>query len=157
VKKHIKQDIPQELLEGGSQAKEEIEALRRRVRLLSGKDKVMMTMYIDYGANYRQLARLMGISETSAARRIKRLTRRLADERYVACVQNRNKLTRLQLRIAREYLAHGLPMTKIASKYNLSYYVVRKNIRDAIETTASKERQAKPILPPPGDALRQLS
>jgi DNA-directed RNA polymerase specialized sigma24 family protein len=133
VKKQIEQDMSQEWLEIHRQTQEELSSLRERIGLLSGTDRVLMTMYIDRGASYRQLSELLRISETSVARRIRRLTRRLIDDRYIFCMRNREKLTSLQLRIVKYFLVRGLPMKQIAKKLDVSYYIVRKNMQEALK------------------------
>ena len=133
MKKQIEQDMSQEWWEVHRQTQEELSALRERVGLLSGTDRVLMTMYLDRGASYRQLSELLGISETSVARRIRRLTRRLIDDRYISCMRNREKLTSLQLRIVKYFLVRGLPMKQIAKRLDVSYYIVRKNMQESLK------------------------
>jgi predicted DNA-binding protein YlxM (UPF0122 family) len=130
-----KSETSQERLVCHTPGKEEVEVLRQRLGLLSGMDRALMTMYLDKGARLGQLAELLGINRTSVARRIRRLTRRLIDERYMVCVQNRSRLTPLQLRILRDHLLHGLPLRRIARNLGLSYYVVRKNMHKTFEMT----------------------
>jgi predicted DNA-binding protein YlxM (UPF0122 family) len=105
-----------------------IELLRSRLNLLSGMDKLLMTMYIKHGNSIRQIARIRGASETSVARRIRAITERLTDGPYIECLRNRDKLTSRQLNIAKDYYLMGLSMRRIAAKRRWSYY----RVRDAI-------------------------
>ena len=105
-----------------------IDLIRDRLRLLSGKDKVLMTLYIENGSSFRQIARLRGVSEASVARRIHRLTRRLTSGDFLKCVRNRNKLNRKQMAIARDALLTGLSLRRIAGKRGMSVYAVRKEL-----------------------------
>jgi predicted DNA-binding protein YlxM (UPF0122 family) len=105
-----------------------IELLRSRLNLLSGMDKLLMTMYIEHGNSIRQIARIRGASETSVARRIRAITERLTDGPYIECLRNRDKLTSRQLNIAKDYYLMGLSMRRIASKRRWSYYRVRDTI-----------------------------
>ncbi len=90
------------MLGAKNQYRDEIDLLRGRMNLLNGKDKVLMTMYLENGNSFRQIARLTGISDTSIARRINRLTKRLLDSQYIICLRNRDKLTREQMAIAKD-------------------------------------------------------
>lgn len=105
-----------------------VDLLHSRLNLLSGKDKVLMTMYVENGISFRQIARLLGVSETSVARKIHRITRRLIDGPYIACLRNRDKLTRGQMVIAKDYFLMGLSMNKIAEKKHWSIYRVRQTV-----------------------------
>src|SRR4030042_6320419 len=80
-----------------------IELLRSRLNLLSGTDKLLMTMYIEHGNSIRQIARIRGVTETSVARRIRAITKRLTDGPYIDCLSNRGKLTSRQPAIAQAY------------------------------------------------------
>ena len=103
-----------------------IELLRSRLNLLSGTDKLLMTMYIKHGNSIRQIARIRGTSEASVNRRIRSITERLTDGPYIDCLRNRDKLTRRQLAVAKDYYLIGLSMRQIAVKRRRSYYRVRE-------------------------------
>jgi predicted DNA-binding protein YlxM (UPF0122 family) len=105
-----------------------IELLRSRLNLLSGTDKLLMTMYIEHGNSIRQIARIRGASETSIARRIRAISKRLADGPYIDCLRKHDKLTDSQLAIAKDYYLMGLSMRRIAAKRRWSYYRVRDTL-----------------------------
>ena len=105
-----------------------IELLRSRLNLLSDTDKLLMTMYIEHGNSIRQIARIRGVTETSVARRIRAITKRLTDGPYIDCLRNRGKLTSRQLAIAKDYFLTGLSMRRIAGKRCWSYYCVRETL-----------------------------
>jgi len=102
-----------------------IELLAGRLNLLSGTDKVLMTMYIKHGNSIRQIARIRGVSETSIARRIRAISERLTEGPYIDCLRSRDKLTDLQLAVAKDYYLKGLSMKRIAKKRCWSCYRVR--------------------------------
>ncbi len=106
-----------------------IELLRNRLFLLTGKDRVLMTMYLDDGHNFRQLSQLTGCNESSIARKIRTLSSRLLTCEYITCLKNRSKFTATELTIAKHYFLLGLPMKKIAVQTQRSYYSVRKTIK----------------------------
>ena len=127
--KKIHTNISQKTLEAKNRYRDEIDLLRGRLNLLKGKDKVLMTMYLENGNSFRQMARLTGISETSIARRIHGLTKRLIDGQYIACLRNRNKFTRDQMTIANDYFLIGLSISKIAANRCRSCYYIRQTIK----------------------------
>ena len=127
--KKIHTNISQKMLEAKNQYRDEIDLLRGRLNLLNGKDKVLMTMYLENGNSFRQIARLTGISDTSIARRINRLTKRLLDSQYIVCLRNRDKFTREQMTIAKDYFLTGLSIRKIAMKRRRSFYHVRETMK----------------------------
>lgn len=118
-----------------------IELLRSRLNLLSGTDKLLMTMYIEHGNSIRQIARIRGVSETSVARKIRAITKRLTDGPYIDCLRNRNKLTGRQLAIAKDYYLMGLSMRQIAAKRCRSYYRVRDTINEIQNIVTAPERR----------------
>ena len=118
-----------------------IELLRSRLNLLSGTDKLLMTMYIEHGNSIRQIARIRGVSETSVARKIRAITKRLTDGPYIDCLRNRNKLTCRQLAVAKDYYLMGLSMRQIAAKRGRSYYRVRDTINEIQNIVTAPERR----------------
>ena len=127
--KNIHKNISHKTLKAKNRYRDEIDLLSGRLNLLDGKDKVLMTMYLENGNSFRQIARLTGISDTSIARRINRLTKRLLDSRYIICLRNRDKLTREQMTIAKDYFLKGLSIRKIATKRHRSFYHVRETMK----------------------------
>jgi len=105
-----------------------IELLRSRLNLLTGTDKLLMTMYFEHGNSIRQIARIRGASETSIARRIRAVSKRLVDGPYIDCLRCRDKLTSLQLAVAKDYYLMGLSIRRIAEKRHWSRYRVRSAI-----------------------------
>ena len=109
--------------------RDRIDLLRSRVNLLTGKDKLLMTMYLENSNSFRQMARLAGVNETRIARRIHKVTKRLIDGEYITCLRNRKKFTKTEMAIAKDYFLLGLSMKKIAGKRRCSYYHVRKTLK----------------------------
>ena len=129
---------------GASNAKNEyrdrIDLLRSRMNLLTGKDKLLMTMYLDKGNSFRQMARLAGINDTIIARRIYKIMKRLIDGENITCLRNRNKFTKTEMAIAKDYFLTGLSMKKIATRQHLTYYCVRETLKK-IQRVISAIRQ----------------
>ncbi len=127
--KEIHPNIPQRTLEAKNPYRDRVDLLHSRLDMLNGKDKVLMTMYLENGNSFRQMARLAGISETSIARRIHKLTERLINSDYITCLRNRNKFTGRQMAIAKDYFLTGLSIKKIALKRRRSRYRVTETIK----------------------------
>ncbi len=139
--------VPANILEGTSKDENEyrdrIDLLRSRVNLLTGKDKLLMTMYLENSNSFRQMARLAGVNETSIARRIHKVTKRLIDGEYITCLRNRDKFSKTEMAIAKDYFLLGLSMKKIAGKRHWSYYRVRKTLKKIqrlVTTTADRKK-----------------
>ena len=75
----IHSNVPESSLAEKNVYRDRIEQLGSRVSLLSGKDRLLMTMYLKNGNSFRQLAQLAGVSETNIARRIHKIIKRLTD------------------------------------------------------------------------------
>ncbi len=109
--------------------RDRIDLLRSRVNLLTGKDKLLMTMYLENGNSFRQMARLAGTNEASIARRIHKVTKRLIDGEYITCLRSRDKFTEIEMAIAKDYFLLGLSIRKIAGKRHRTYYRVRETLK----------------------------
>lgn len=121
-------DISESLLKRRQNQSESVNLLRGRLDLLTGKDKVLMIMYLENGNSIRQIARLSGTSESNIARRIRRLTERLINGRYIICLKNRDKFTCNEMAVAKDYFLTGLSIKKVAAKRRWTYYRARKTI-----------------------------
>jgi transposase len=100
-----------------------------------------MTMYVEHGNSFRQIARIRGVSETSVARRIRAITKRLTDGPYIDCLRNRDKMTGRQLAVAKDYYLMGLSMRQIAAKRRRSYYRVRDALIEIRSIVTEPERR----------------
>jgi len=125
----IHKNISQKQLKAKNKYRNRIDLLRSRVNLLTGKDKLLMTMYLENCNSFRQMARLAGINETSIARRIRKITKRLIDGEYITCLRNRDKFTKAEMTIAKDYFLRGLSIRKITDKRHTSYYRVRETLK----------------------------
>ena len=110
--------------------RDQMDILRSRLALLSGTDRVLMTMYVQNGNSFRQIARVGGVSETSVARKVHKIARRLTDGQYIRCLRHSGRLTPSQMAIARDFFLRGLAMSRIAAKRDSSVHRVRKALRD---------------------------
>lgn len=107
----------------------QIEILQRRVCLLTGKDKILMTMYLENGNTFRQMASLIGINEANIARRINKITKRLINGKYIICVRNSEQFSKIELGIAKNYFLLGMSIRDIAKKFSITYYRSRQTLQ----------------------------
>ncbi len=105
---------------------DEIDLLKSRARILNGKDRALMKMYLEKGSSFSQIAKLAGVNEATIARRIHKLTRRLVNGEYISFVRNRRLFNQQERVIARDHYVMGLTQKQIAEKRNTSVYCVRK-------------------------------
>ena len=125
----IHQNISDERKEAKNGYRDRIDLLRSRVEMLSGKDRLLMTMYLENGNSFRQMARLAGVNETSIARRIYKVAKRLIDSEYIMCLRNRDKFTNSEMEVARDYFLSGLSIKRISHKRCSTYYSVRRTLK----------------------------
>ncbi len=124
---------------------DEVELLRSRAELLSGKNRVIMEMYIGNNNTCGQIAALCGLSESAVYKRIKKLKKRLLHGEYLSCLRNRKKFGEFGLKIARDYFIEGLSIEKVARKRKTTIYRVRKTIRLA-RSARRMERSGRGLL-----------
>jgi len=133
--KKIHANISERTLKARNSYRDRIDLLRSRAALLIGKDKLLMTMYLENGNSFRQMARLAGVNEASIARRIYKITKRLIDGEYITCLRNRDKLTKTELVIAKDYFLLGMSIRKIATKHRSTYYHIRQTMKKIQQVT----------------------
>ncbi|HPS55046.1 MAG TPA: hypothetical protein PLP05_05565 [Sedimentisphaerales bacterium] len=117
--------------------RERIELLTERINLLSGTDRVLMTMYLVNGNTFYQMAKLSGISQSTVARRIHKVTRKLINGGYIICLRSRDEFEESELEIARDYFLAGKSIKQIASKHKITYYKahnITKKLRDFVKS-----------------------
>jgi len=104
------------------------DVLRNRLNLLDGDDRALMKMYLEAGSSFRQMARLAGVNEVTVARRIRSTTRRLVNGQYLNCLRHRDKLTAMELSVAKDYYLKALPMRSISARRGWTYYRTQRTI-----------------------------
>jgi predicted DNA-binding protein YlxM (UPF0122 family) len=139
----LNNNISEELLVSNTQDLERIDLLRHRKDLLDGQDKVCMTMYLENGNSFRQISRLLGVSEATISRRIQKLTNHLTGESFYIYRQYRKKLNKRQKQFARDYFLTGLSLRQIAKKHQCGFLTV-KNTMKKIFDLIDAEKQLPP-------------
>jgi predicted DNA-binding protein YlxM (UPF0122 family) len=139
----IHKNISQSASEVKNDYRKRIDLLHSRISLLSGKDKLLMTMYLENGNTFYQMARLIGVNEVTVARRIHKIIDRLIDGEYIICLRNREKFTGREMDIAKAYFLMGLSIKETAAKHHSSFYRVRatlKKIQELVEIVNPSKR-----------------
>ncbi len=114
---------------GKSRPGKSLELVQGTTNMLTGEDRSLLKMYIEKGASFAEIARLVGTGEQRVARRVRRIARRLIDGRYVNCVRRPGKLNIVELGVSRDYFLRGLPLKRIAAKRGLTYHRARKALK----------------------------
>lgn len=144
--KILKENISEEGLKEDGECRDKVDLIRQRLSMLSGKDKLLMTMYWENGNSLRQISRLAGSNRKSIARRINKLTKRLMEGQFIDCLRYRNKFTHSEMTIAKDYFLQGISMKKIADKRRVSFYHVRQTlekIQQFLETVSTESSECK--------------
>jgi len=102
------------------------ERIRKRAEQLSEPDRTLVRMYLDNENSFRQIAQLLGVSEATVARRVKKIVGRLGDPSIEGILNKSSKLGRRQRKIARDFFLCGLSVKTIARKYGMTYYNTRR-------------------------------
>jgi predicted DNA-binding protein YlxM (UPF0122 family) len=103
-----------------------LDVIRTRARLLAGRDRVLMKMYLDNGNSFGQIAKIAGVSESSISRKITRLTKRLVDNEYILCRKYRQHFDKEEMVVAKDYFVRGKSQQAIARGRGVSVYRIRK-------------------------------
>lgn len=119
-----------------------VEMLRVRAEMLTGKDKVLMQMYLADGSSFGEMARLVGVNEATIARRVRKLTRRLLRGEYMMYLRSRRCLSGLERTIAKDHFLEGRSQEAIAQKMGITVYQVRKTLR-RLRTLSKSEKKGR--------------
>ena len=144
--KIFKENLSEVGLEEHSECRDRADLVRQRLCMLSGEEKLFMTMYWENGNSLRQISKLAGISRAVLARRINKLTERLMEGQFIDCLRYHDKFTHSEMTIAKDYFLLGKSIKKIADKRNLSYYQVRQTlekIQRLLATVSTESSECK--------------
>ena len=104
------------------------QTLLQRAQQLPEPDRTVVTMYLQNAASFRQIAQLTDLSESTAARHVRKVLAALSDEKLNAALTSGKLLSRRQKKVIRDYFFGGLTLSDIARKYQISYYNARRII-----------------------------
>lgn len=129
-----------ELSDNRNRQREILDVLRHRKELLKGEAKVLMTMYLEDGKSYRQIARSLGIPPSTIFCRIQRLSKLLTGKSYHIYRNCRKKLIKEYKEIARDYFLMGLPILQIAKKHQCSRNKVKQDIEKILNLIEAEKQ-----------------
>jgi len=119
--------------------RDSVDFLKQQADLLTGVDRALLTMYIEAGCSFHQLARLTGRNRSSVGRRIRRIVQRLSDPTYALCLENRAAFDDLELAVIRDRFIRGLSVQRICRDHCLCYYRARVIVEKAKRVARVKE------------------
>ena len=119
------------------------EKLILRIPLLESEDRVLMTLYLEDGHSYGEIAHLTGTRATTVSRRIRKIVRRLTDETYQRCMNPQPVFDATELAVIRDHCVRGLSGQEISRRHNISHYRVRSIIQRAHLFADSVRRREK--------------
>jgi DNA-binding CsgD family transcriptional regulator len=99
--------------------------------LLTADDRALLRLHLDAGNSFRQIARMLGVRPSTVARRLRRIAKRLSDPTYPLCVRNRQRFSKDELAVIRDFFVKGLPLRQISRARNVSYYRARAAVEKA--------------------------
>ena len=100
----------------------------QRLYWLDGMDRLLLELVYEKNTSYRQVAQLIGLSETTVSRRVRKLTKGLLSRDYQICLKNRWNLSAFQLKLARERFVLRLSYKAIARRHRISLYRVQYHL-----------------------------
>lgn len=111
------------------------EKLAARVELLDEEQRLLIRLF-QAGQSYRAIAIMAGANEATIARRLRKIVRRISDDRFIAALSSENT-QELQMKILKEKFINGKTVRQIAKNTGLSKYEIRKIIK---QNTVNKIR-----------------
>lgn len=117
-----------------------VEVLRMRAHLLAGKDRAVLEMVLEHGDSLRQIGRLMGLSPANVGRRVRRITRRLADDTYEICLGNHDDFNGRELALIKDCFVRGLSQRCISRNRCVTLYHVKTTLQKARRYAESVKR-----------------
>lgn len=101
-----------------------------RIDMLPVKDRAFINLFMS-AQNFRTIAINAGVHEATIARRLKKIADRIKNDSFIFAISNK-KLSKLKIEVLKDYFVNGMSMIQIAKNRKLSYYEVRKIIKESI-------------------------
>ena len=106
-----------------------VELLQLRMGLLEEEGRLLLEMYINHHASYRQLAKLTGLSPRAVSRRVRLMIERLVSGQYMLILRHRGEFSRCEVQVAYDRYLLGLGYRAIGIKRRLGPSTVRTILR----------------------------
>jgi DNA-binding CsgD family transcriptional regulator len=109
--------------------RDDIDILRMRAEMVfKGRHLAMINLYYGRGATCREIAALIGRSESQTLRILSSLTDKLSDDRSISFIRNPDKFTSAEKELISAHLFDGLSFKKTAMKHGCTIHRVRAAI-----------------------------
>jgi uncharacterized protein YerC len=102
------------------------EKLAARVELLDEEQRLLIRLF-QAGQSYKAIAVMAGTNEATIARKLRKIVRRISDDRFIAVLLERNTQIK-RTKILKEKFINGKTIRQIAKNTGLSPYKIRKII-----------------------------
>ena len=112
----------------GRHAGEMVAEIMERARYLDARDRMVFAMLGNKNLSQREVAQIVGMSESTLCRRIKRIWRRLDDPMVRALIEQKGVLREEFWELAIEHFLHGANAKQLAEKHRMGVTEVRKVI-----------------------------
>ncbi len=109
---------------------EQLNAIRNRLYLLEGQDRMIMSMYLDNDMSFRQIALLLNTNQNRISRRIRKIIFELTKGKFIFCMKKKDIFTMPEIEIAKDYFLRGLSIKQIAQKKNTTIYHIRELLKE---------------------------
>lgn len=103
------------------------EKLAVRVELLDEEQRLLIRLF-QAGQSYKAIAVMAGANEATIARRLRKIVRRISDDRFITALSGENTQGQ-QAKILKERFVYGKTVRQIAKNTGLSKYEIRKIIK----------------------------
>ena len=108
-----------------------VERLRENWGLLGPEERLLLKMHLEAGGSLDEIARVTGVSRSTASRRIRRVIRRLCDRTYPRCAAQPRSFGGAELAVVRDHFVRGLSLRRICREHGLCYYRARAIVQRA--------------------------
>lgn len=120
-----------------------VESLCEKADRLAEPDRTLVRMYLENRNSFRQMAKLLGVSEVTVSRRVKKIIARLNEPQTELLLDADIKLKPKQRKIATAYFINGQGVETISRKYRQSCYKIRKVINSLQRTKPAAKHKIK--------------
>lgn len=115
--------------------------IRSRFFLLEERDRMIMSMYLDKGFSYRQIALLLHTSPSSVLKRIRKIIFELTRGIFISCMEQKKIFTPSEMAIAKDYFIGGLSIKQIAKNKKTSFYRIRELLKEIRQTVNNIQKE----------------
>lgn len=105
------------------------EKLSTRVDMLPEKQRTFVRLFQNT-QKYRPIAKIAGVNEATIARRLKKIAQQISNNNFITALSQNSSLPSEKMEILKDYFVTDQPMIRIAQNRRLTYYKVRKMIKE---------------------------